>query len=77
MNKIKQYREAAKLTQTQIGDRLGVSGMMVSKYENGNSDPSLEQSRAIVSLFNEVGTFCTLDEVFPPKTETSITNEVA
>lgn len=67
MNKIKQYRELAKLTQAQIAARLGVVPMAVSKYENGHTDPDLHQSREIVAMFNECSIDCTLDDVFPPK----------
>lgn len=39
--KISELRKAKKLTQEQLGERLGVSGQAVSKWENGSSMPDI------------------------------------
>ncbi|MBQ7826724.1 MAG: helix-turn-helix transcriptional regulator [Clostridia bacterium] len=39
--KICEFRKARKLTQEQLGEKLGVSGQAVSKWENGTSMPDI------------------------------------
>jgi len=38
----------------------------ISNYENGTRKPNLNDCRRIVEKFNELGSQCTLDSVFPP-----------
>ncbi|WP_341474890.1 helix-turn-helix domain-containing protein [Enterobacter hormaechei] len=38
----------------------------ISNYENGTRKPNLSDCRRIVEKFNELGSQCTLDSIFPP-----------
>ena len=40
--RIKKARKEAKLTQRQLGEKLGVSDVMVSHYEHGDRKPKIE-----------------------------------
>lgn len=52
--KIKQYREEKKLTQQQLGDSIGVSWEMISKYERGINEPYNRIERIAKALDVEV-----------------------
>ena len=49
---IKDYRTQLNLSQTELGDRIGVSRQAVSKWGNGSSDPSTTNLIALASLFD-------------------------
>ncbi|MBS5676864.1 MAG: helix-turn-helix transcriptional regulator [Oscillibacter sp.] len=40
--KLRKLREARKLTQAQVADRVGVSKTMISAYETASKAPSIE-----------------------------------
>ena len=40
--RIREIRKSQKLSQKQLGDRLGVSQAMVAQYENGDRNPKFE-----------------------------------
>ena len=50
--KIKKYREAAGITQSGLGVKLNVSNRAVSKWENGESYPSIELLKPISETLN-------------------------
>ncbi len=50
--KIKKYREMQGITQSELGKLLSVSNRAVSKWENGESYPSLELIRPISEILN-------------------------
>lgn len=55
MKTIKDLREGGKfgkLTQHELGDKLGVSSMTVYNWERGAFMPSVKQARAIAELFD-------------------------
>lgn len=41
VNKVKQYRKAARMTQSQLADRSGVSRQTISDIETGKHDPTI------------------------------------
>ena len=41
-----------KLSQKQLGEKLGYSQRTVSDWENGNTEPNIDAIRKIVSLFD-------------------------
>lgn len=50
--KIKKYREASGITQSELGVKLNVSNRAVSKWENGESYPSIELLKPISEILN-------------------------
>jgi DNA-binding XRE family transcriptional regulator len=51
-NKLKQLREAARLTQEQLAERVGLTGPAVSLHENGRRSISSEQAAAYCKALN-------------------------
>ena len=49
---LKRLRQQRKMTQTALGERLGLTKAAISKYESGIASPPLETLRAIAVLFN-------------------------
>lgn len=47
--KIKQARKKAKLTQKELGEKLGVSQVMIAQYENGTRKPKFETLQKIAN----------------------------
>ena len=41
VNKVKQYRKAAHMTQSQLAERSGVSRQTISDIETGKHDPTI------------------------------------
>ncbi len=69
MNRLKEFRQKANLSQDELGKALG--GWVQSRicnYERGRI-PSLNDCRQIVRVLNERGVECTIDDVFPPESE--------
>ena len=66
MNKIASERLSLGLTQEQLALMIGWRQSRISNYENGTRKPNLNDCRRIVEKFNELGSQCTLDSVFPP-----------
>ena len=48
--KIREYRKAAKVTQDDLAEKLGVNRATVSKYETGAISPTLEQAQRIADI---------------------------
>ena len=40
-NRVKQYRKAARMTQSQLAERAGVSRQTISDIETGKHDPTI------------------------------------
>lgn len=51
-NKLHEARKRANLTQAQLAEKLGVNRATVSKYENGEISPTIEQLFKIASILN-------------------------
>lgn len=66
MNSIAKERQALGLTQEQLATVFGWRQSRISNYENGTRKPNLRDCRLIVEKFNQLGSKCTLDSVFPP-----------
>lgn len=41
INKVKQYRKAARMTQSRLAERAGVSRQTISDIETGKHDPTI------------------------------------
>lgn len=49
--KLKTLRELADMSQRELADRLGLSTVMISQYENGKKMPSRETLTKIATVF--------------------------
>lgn len=50
--RIKEARENLALTQEELGQKIGVTGVTVMRYEKGQREPRLEQLQAIADALN-------------------------
>ena len=41
VNRVKQYRKAARMTQSQLAERAGISRQTISDIETGKHDPTI------------------------------------
>lgn len=67
--KIQEARKRANLTQTQLAERLGVNRATVSKYENGEISPTMDQLFKIAEALN-VSVLSLIDAEIPGDAET-------
>lgn len=51
MNRIKELREKAKLTQAELADSLGVKRVTVSQWERGENKPRIDTLIKMSKLF--------------------------
>lgn len=51
-NKIKEYRKRARLTQAQLGEKIGITDKHICKIENATYAPSVETFLKIVDILN-------------------------
>lgn len=58
MSKIRQKREAANMSQVDLGKRLGVSSQAVCQWEAGTSAPKLSNLAAMAQIFG-----CAIDDL--------------
>ncbi len=49
---IRQARELANMTQAELGEKIGVSGVAIMRYEKGTRQPRIEQLQAIADALN-------------------------
>ena len=50
--RIKAAREQAGITQVELGEKVGVSGVAIMRYEKGTRQPRLEQFQRIASVLS-------------------------
>ncbi len=55
---IRHQREKCNLTQKEVSERLNISRAVMSQYESGTKNPSVENLIALADCFN-----CSLDEL--------------
>ncbi|EOY4447990.1 MULTISPECIES: helix-turn-helix transcriptional regulator [Proteus] len=67
MNKISTQRKKLGISQAKLAAHLGWGQSRISNYELGIRTPSLCDCRSIVAAFNELGSNCSLDDLFPSK----------
>ena len=51
--RIKEYREKHFLSQTDLGEMLGVTYVTVNRWENGHFEPTLKCKRLLNELFDK------------------------
>jgi len=52
MNRIKYLRESIRMTQKELGDRIGQTSSNISKYETGLLEPNIKTLSAMAVFFN-------------------------
>lgn len=52
MNKIKELRKEAGLTQAELASKIGVNTVTLSRYETGNRNPKLDKLIKISKVFD-------------------------
>lgn len=65
--KIRKYRELAKLTQKELGERCGIDAANIRKYENGKQNPKVETVKKIAAALEIPwnALYPTVEEVIP------------
>ena len=61
-SKIKYFRNLNKLTQDELGERLGLKKATISHYENGVRSPDQDKLFELADIFD-----ISIDELFPPR----------
>lgn len=69
MNNIKFLRDQSGITQTKLGELMGVSKQCVCNYEKNLSQPPFARVRAAINAVNKMGHQVTIDDVYPPMQE--------
>jgi putative transcriptional regulator len=70
MNRIREIREAAGITQADLRRKLNWGQARLANYELGTRKPGLEEARAVAKALRALGAKCTLDDDFPPQQST-------
>ena len=52
---VKELREKALITQTELAEMLGVSFATINRYENGHHEPTMKVKRQLMKLFKKYG----------------------
>jgi putative transcriptional regulator len=58
-------RKAAKLTQQELAEKVGLTQAAIGHYETLRRTPGLAECRRIVSILKSSGVACSLESVFP------------
>ncbi len=59
MNKIKEFREKANLSQAEVAEKLGIKQNAVSMWETGENFPRADKLPELAKIFG-----CTIDDLF-------------
>ena len=51
-NKVREYRDAQKLTQKELGEKVGVSRQAINAIETGKFDPSIWLAHDLAKYFD-------------------------
>jgi len=64
-NKVKIFRQALKLSQSTLGDKVGVSRQTINSLEKGKYNPSITLAFRLSKIFK-----CPIEEIFIYEEET-------
>lgn len=67
MSNLRKIREAVKVSQTALADKVGCTQGAIGHYESGRRQPDLKMCRQLVDALNSFGAEVQLDDVFPPE----------
>lgn len=67
MNNIKELRDQAGKTQSDLAAELGITQGAVAHYEKSRRKPGLDTCRKIASVISCWGVQCSINDVFPPE----------
>lgn len=67
MSNLRMNREAAKVSQTALAEKVGCTQGAIGHYESGRRQPDLKTCRKLVEALNAFGANVQLDDVFPPE----------
>ena len=67
MNNIKELRDKAGKTQSDLAAELGITQGAVAHYEKSRRKPGLDTCRKIASVINRWWVKCSINDVFPPE----------
>lgn len=67
MSNLRMNREAAKVSQTTLAEKVGCTQGAIGHYESGRRQPDLKTCRKLVEALNAFGANVQLDDVFPPE----------
>lgn len=59
-NKIKEFRKEKRMTQKELGEKIGVKHNTISSYEHGTNDAELNMLYAMANVFDK-----SIDDFFP------------
>jgi len=65
MSNLAFYRKQARMTQADLGQKVGVRPTTIGNQERGERTPRLGTARAVVRVLNSAGVQCTIDDVYP------------
>lgn len=51
VNRLREMRKRAKLTQPEVGERMGVSHTTIGRYENGESPLDIDTIKALAQIY--------------------------
>lgn len=75
--KIKEARKKAKLSQRELGERLGVSQAMIGQYESGKRNPKIEQLQRLASALKcDISEFLSVSDALPALNKDFSKNEI-
>ncbi|HDT6076357.1 TPA: helix-turn-helix transcriptional regulator [Aeromonas hydrophila] len=66
MNNIRELRDRAGKTQSDLAAEIGLTQGAVAHYEKNRRDPKLATCRKITEVINRWGVQCSINDVFPP-----------
>lgn len=65
MNRIREIRESAGISQAELRRQLNWGQARLANYELGIRKPGLDEARALVEALKTLGAECSLDTAFP------------
>lgn len=69
MNKIKEFRKIANITQKDLAKSINLSQGAIAHYENGNRRINIDTCRDITRFFKQNGLQISIDDLFPTESK--------
>lgn len=65
MNRLKELRQLAGMTQTELAEAMGLSQGAIAHYEKGFRGMKAMSIQKLLRILSEKGVDCTFEDVFP------------